>query len=36
MLFLKQVSIENNPYKIKLYLAIYKMNNTNTKGVGLF
>ena len=32
--FLKQVAIENNQNDIKLFIGIYKMNETNTKGVG--
>lgn len=32
--FLKQIAIENNKPTIMLCLGIYKMNNTNTKGVG--
>ncbi|AUC83641.1 hypothetical protein CW733_03715 [Lacinutrix sp. Bg11-31] len=32
--FLKQVAIENNQDKVLLFIGIYKMNNSNTKGVG--
>lgn len=32
--FLKQLAIENQQEVIKLYIGIYKMNETNTKGVG--
>ncbi|WP_299887819.1 hypothetical protein [uncultured Lacinutrix sp.] len=32
--FLKQIAIENNITELRLILGIYKMNNSNTKGVG--
>ncbi|WP_290700345.1 hypothetical protein [Lacinutrix sp.] len=32
--FLKQVAIENNIDSVKLFIGIYKMNNSNTKGIG--
>ncbi|MBC8754530.1 hypothetical protein H2O64_07585 [Kordia sp. YSTF-M3] len=32
--FLKQLSIENNQEAVELYIGIYQMNETNTKGVG--
>ncbi|QHI38877.1 hypothetical protein IMCC3317_42770 [Kordia antarctica] len=32
--FLKQLAIENNQNAVELYIGIYQMNETNTKGVG--
>jgi hypothetical protein len=32
--FLKQLAIENNQDAVELYIGIYQMNETNTKGVG--
>ncbi|WP_452224575.1 hypothetical protein [Lacinutrix chionoecetis] len=33
--FLKQVAIENNQNEVQLFIGIYKMNEANTKGVGV-